>query len=194
MIEMNNVSVNYGNTKVLNDFSITVNKGEKIALMGPSGSGKTTVLKLIANQLRPTNGKIICRANKIGSMFQEPRLVPWLTAAENVNLVLGDTPETLPQAIKWLKYSGLGDAVNKYPSELSGGMQQRTALARVLAYDAELLLLDEPFSALDEDMADYLLSLIKEFAKDKTIILVTHNSSHAKKFAETIYILKQQNT
>ena len=194
MIEMNNVSVNYGNTKVLNDFSITVNKGEKIALMGPSGSGKTTVLKLIANQLRPTNGKIICRANKIGYMFQEPRLVPWLTAAENVNLVLGDTPETLPQAIKWLKYLGLGDTVNKYPSELSGGMQQRTALARVLAYDAELLLLDEPFSALDEDMADYLLSLIKEFAKDKTIILVTHNSSHAKKFAETIYILKQQNT
>ena len=194
MLEMNNVSVNYGNTKVLNDFSITVNKGEKIALMGPSGSGKTTVLKLIANQLRPTNGKIICRANKIGYMFQEPRLVPWLTAAENVNLVLGDTPETLPQAIKWLKYLGLGDAVNKYPSELSGGMQQRTALARVLAYDAELLLLDEPFSALDEDMADYLLSLIKEFAKDKTIILVTHNSSHAKKFAETIYILKQQNT
>ena len=194
MIEINNVSVNYGNTKVLKDLSITVKKGEQIALMGPSGSGKTTVLKLIANQLRPTNGKIICRANKIGYMFQEPRLVPWLTAAENVNLVLGDTPETLPQAIKWLKSLGLGDAVNKYPSELSGGMQQRTALARVLAYDAELLLLDEPFSALDEDMADYLLSLIKEFAKDKTIILVTHNSSHAKKFAETIYILKQQNT
>ena len=99
-------------------------------------------------------------------------------------------------AEKYFAATGLNPETDgkKYPDELSGGMQQRTALARVLAYDAELLLLDEPFSALDEDMADYLLSLIKEFAKDKTIILVTHNSSHAKKFAETIYILKQQNT
>ena len=192
MIEINNVSVNYGNTKVLKDLSITVKKGEQIALMGPSGSGKTTVLKLIANQLRPTNGKIICRANKIGYMFQEPRLVPWLTAAENVNLVLGDTPETLPQAIKWLKSLGLGDAVNKYPSELSGGMQQRTALARTLAYDPDLLLLDEPFSALDEDMAENILSLVKAYTRDKTVILVTHNSNHAKQFADTIYILKNR--
>ena len=192
MIEMNNVSVNYGNTKVLNDFSITVGKGEQVALMGPSGTGKTTVLKLIANQLRPTNGNVICRANKIGYMFQEPRLVPWLTAAENVNLVLGDTTETLPQAINWLKSLGLGEAINKYPSELSGGMQQRTALARVLAYDADLLLLDEPLSALDEDMADCILSLIKEYTRDKTVILVTHNSNHAKQFADTIYILKNR--
>ena len=192
MIEMNNVSVNYGNTKVLNDFSITVNKGEKIALMGPSGSGKTTVLKLIGNQLQPASGKVICHANKIGYMFQEPRLVPWLTAAENVNLVLGDTPETLPQAIKWLESIGLGDAVNKYPSELSGGMQQRTALARTLAYDPDLLLLDEPFSALDEDMAENILSLVKAYTRDKTVILVTHNSNHAKQFADTIYILKNR--
>ncbi len=194
MIELNNVSVNYGKTKVLNDFTMTVKKGEHIALMGPSGSGKTTVLKLIANELRPNKGKVVCRTKKIAYMFQEPRLVPWLTAAENVNLVLGDTPDTLPEAIKWLKRLGLEDAINKYPSELSGGMQQRTALARTLAYDAELLLLDEPLSALDEDMADYLILLIKEFAKEKTIVLVTHNSKHAKQFAETIYVLKQQNT
>ena len=194
MIELNNVSVNYGKTKVLKDFTMTVKKGEHIALMGPSGSGKTTVLKLIANRLKPNSGKALCHTSKIAYMFQEPRLVPWLTAVENVNLVLGDTPDTLPEAVKWLKRLGLEDALDKYPSELSGGMQQRTALARTLAYDAELLLLDEPLSALDEDMADYILMLIKEFAKDKTIILVTHNSKHAKQFADTIYVLKQQNT
>lgn len=194
MIELNNVSVNYGKTKVLKDFTMTVKKGEHIALMGPSGSGKTTVLNLIANRLKPNSGKALCHTSKIAYMFQEPRLVPWLTAVENVNLVLGDTPDTLPEAVKWLKRLGLEDALHKYPSELSGGMQQRTALARTLAYDAELLLLDEPLSALDEDMADYILMLIKEFAKDKTIILVTHNSKHAKQFADTIYVLKQQNT
>ena len=194
MIELNNVSVSYGNTKVLQDFSMTVNKGEHIALMGSSGSGKTTVLKLISERLRPIKGKVICRTDKIAYMFQEPRLVPWLTAAENVNLVLDDTPETLPEAVKWLKRLGLEDAFDKYPSELSGGMQQRVSLARTLAYDGELLLLDEPLSALDEEMADYILLLIKEFAKSKTIILVTHNSKHAKQFADTIYVLKQQNT
>ena len=194
MIELNNVSVKFGKTKVLNDFTMRVSKGEHIAIMGASGSGKTTILKLIAGQLCPDSGKVLCHSSKIAYMFQEPRLVPWLTAAENVNLVLGDTPETLPEAIKWLKRLGLDDAIDKYPPELSGGMQQRTALARTLAYDGDLLLLDEPLSALDEDTADYILLLIKEFAKDKTIVLVTHNSQHAKQFADTIYVIKQQNT
>lgn len=194
MIELNNVSVKYGKTQVLKDFSMVVKKGEHIALMGSSGSGKTTVLKLIANLHFPDSGKVLCHTNKIAYMFQEPRLVPWLTAAENVNLVLGDSKESMPVAVKWLKRLGLEDSLDKYPSELSGGMQQRTALARTLAYDADVLLLDEPLSALDEDMADYILLLIKEFAKDKTIILVTHNSAHAKQFSDTIYVLKQKTT
>ena len=194
MIELNNISVKFGSNSVLTDFTMKVNQGEHIALMGPSGSGKTTVLKLITNLIRPNTGKIVCRTSKIAYMFQEPRLIPWMTAAENVNLVLGDKPETLPSAVKWLNSVGLGDAINKYPSELSGGMQQRTALARALAYDADVLLLDEPLSALDEEMALTTLSLIKENTKDKTVILVTHNSNHAKLFADTIYVLKNKNT
>lgn len=194
MIELNNVSVKYGNYHVLNNFTLVLPKGEHIAVMGPSGSGKTTLLKLIAGLERPTNGKIRCNAKRIAYMFQEPRLVPWLTTAENVNLVLGDSSETLPQAIQWLDKLGLGDSVDKYPSELSGGMQQRTALARTLAYDGDLLLLDEPLSALDEDTAEELLFLIKEYAKDKTVIWVTHSTSHAKQFADKIYVMKKQNT
>ena len=120
--------------------------------------------------------------------------MPWLTAAENVNLVLGDTAETLPNAIKWLKTLGMEDAIDKLPAELSGGMQQRTALARALAYNGDILLLDEPVSALDEHMAEELLLYIKEFAKDKTVILVTHSSTHAKIFADTVYVIKKQNS
>ena len=162
MIAFKNVSVKLGKTTVLKDFSLTINQGEHVALMGASGSGKTTVLKLIAKQLQPDSGSVSCNTNKISYMFQEPRLVPWLTAAENVNLVLGDLPHSLPDAIKWLKAVGLEDAINKYPAELSGGMQQRTALARTLAYNGDVLLLDEPLSALDETMTDELLLMIKE--------------------------------
>ena len=194
MIEIKNVSVKYGDTTVLKDFTMTIKKGEHIALMGASGSGKTTVLKLIANQLRPGKGQVLCHTSKIAYMFQEPRLIPWLTTAENVNLVLGDTAETMPEAINWLQRLGLGEAINKYPAELSGGMQQRTALARALAFNGELLLLDEPLSALDEEMSENVLSLIKEYAKDRTVVLVTHNSNHAKQFSDTIYVMKQQNT
>ena len=127
-------------------------------------------------------------------MFQEPRLAPWLTAAENINLVLGDTAESLPEAIKWLKKLGMEDAIDKYPHELSGGMQQRVALARALAYNSELLLLDEPLSSLDETLADELLIFIKEYAKDKTVVFVTHSTAQAKAFADTIYVIKKQNS
>lgn len=192
MIELKNIFVHFSKEPVLKDFSMTVNKGEHIALMGVSGSGKTTVLKLIAGQLQQNQGEIKVNAQKISYMFQEPRLLPWLTAAENVNLVLGDSPETLPEAIKWLNKVGLGDAIDKYPAELSGGMQQRTALARALAYDGDLLLLDEPLSALDESLADELLSLIKEYASEKTVLFVTHSTQQAKKFADTIFVIKKQ--
>lgn len=192
MVELKNIFVSFNGVPVLKDFNLAVQKGEHIAIMGPSGSGKTTILKLIAGQLKPQKGSVKNDFHGISYMFQEPRLLPWLTAAENVNLVLGDSPESFPQAIKWLKKLGLADAADKYPHELSGGMQQRTALARALAYNGDLLLLDEPLSALDEDLADELLTLIKEYAADKTVIFVTHSTQQAKKFADTIYIIKKQ--
>ena len=194
MIELRNITVKFDTTTVLKDFSLSVEKGEHIALMGSSGSGKTTVLKLIAGLLQPNNGEIKVSTNKISYMFQEPRLAPWLTAAENINLVLGDTAESLPEAIKWLKKLGMEDAADKFPHELSGGMQQRVALARALAYNGELLLLDEPLSALDESLAETLLAFIKQYAQDKTVIFVTHSTAQAKAFADTIYVIKKQNS
>ena len=192
MIKLQNISVAFGQTVVLKDFNLEVQKGDHIVLMGASGCGKTTILKLIAKQLLPSSGSVEVNSPKISYMFQEPRLLPWLTALENVNLVLGDRSSTLPEAHKWLKRVKLEDACNLYPHELSGGMQQRVALARSLAFNGDILLLDEPLSALDESSADEMLNLLKENTADKTVILVTHNTEHAKKFGDTIYVLKKQ--
>ena len=194
MIELKGIDVQFDSSSVLKNFTLSVAKGDHIALMGPSGSGKTTVLKLIAKLLKPNAGDVQISSDKVSYMFQEPRLVPWLTAAENVNLVLGDNPESLPEAIKWLKKLGLENDTYKYPHELSGGMQQRVALARALAYNGDILLLDEPFSAVDENMANELISLLKTHTQDKTVVLVTHSTAHAKSFADTIYVIKKQNS
>ncbi len=190
MVKLKNVTVQFDENKVLDCFSLTVKNGEHIVLMGPSGSGKTTVLKLIAGILIPDSGTVDINAQKISYMFQEPRLLPWLNAEENVNLVLGDKTETLPVARQWLERVGLDDAAKKYPSELSGGMKQRVSLARALAYDGELLLLDEPLSALDEATAQNMLTLVKEYAAKKTVILVTHNASHAKSISGRIIVIE----
>lgn len=194
MINLKNVTLSYGSSTILKDFSLSVERGAHIAIMGESGSGKTTLLKLIAKQLTPSSGHIETNAQRISYMFQEPRLLPWLTAAENVNLVLGDHAESLPEAVKWLKRVGLGDALDKYPRELSGGMRQRVSLARALAFNGDLLLLDEPLASLDENSAVQMLDLIKRYSADKTVVFVTHNTEHAKKFADTIYIIKKQNS
>lgn len=194
MVELRDIMVRFGDTIVLKNFNLKIEPGEHIALMGPSGAGKTTILKLISKQISPHSGNISVNTSRISYMFQEPRLLPWLTAAENVNLVLGDRPASLPEAKKWLTRFGLGDAVHKYPHELSGGMKQRVALARALAYNGDLLLLDEPLSALDEGYALETLNLIKEYTEGKTVVLVTHNSNHAKEFADKIYVIKKQSS
>ncbi len=192
MIELNHIHVSFDETTVLEDFALSVRPGEHIALMGPSGSGKSTILKLLSGQLTPDSGTMQVHAKRITYLYQEPRLIPWLTAAENVNLVLGDTPKTMPVALDWLNRVGLGDAPDKRPGQLSGGMRQRAALARALAYNGDLFLLDEPLSALDEDMAAELLTLIKQYTTGKTVVLVTHSTAQAKAFADTIYVLKQK--
>lgn len=194
MVKLKKVTHAYNKTIILKDFDLNVAQGEHIAVMGASGSGKTTLLKLISKQLKPVSGEITINTERISYMFQEPRLVPWLTASENVNLALGDHPETLPEAIKWLKRVGLGDALEKYPAELSGGMKQRVSLARALAFNGELILLDEPLASLDEETANDMLELIKQHTVNKTVVLVTHNSEQAKMFADTIYVLKKQNS
>ena len=187
MIELKDVSAAFQGHSVLEHCSLLVPDGGHTAVMGPSGSGKTTLLRLIAGQLAPDQGSVTVSHGRISYMYQEPRLLPWLTAEENVNLVLSDKPETMDTARQWLAAVGLADAMKKRPAELSGGMRQRVSLARALAYDGDLFLLDEPLSSLDEAMAVELLDLLKQYTQGKSMIFVTHSPEQAKVLGGEIY-------
>lgn len=173
MLEFSHVSFAFGAQEVLSDVSFTLPEGGTLAVTGPSGCGKTTLLRLAAGLLEPGSGQIRRPAGGAAVVFQEPRLLPWLTAEENVNLVLSDRRETLPQAREWLAALGLGGDAEKYPRELSGGMQRRVAIARALAMRRPLLILDEPFSGLDDELKAKIVRLIA--AQGSAVLLATHD-------------------
>ncbi len=187
----------------LQNISLTIQPGEFVSLVGPSGCGKSTLLRLVAGLLAPTGGTISLagqppqqlRARKqIGWMAQHPALLPWRTVLENVRLPRqvnrqADRPAPAPEAL--LELVGLPDFADAYPATLSGGMQQRVALARVLAVGASLWLMDEPFAALDEltreSLANELLSIWRRLRP--TVIWVTHHLHEAARLSDRIIIL-----
>ena len=178
MLKLTGISHCYGERKVLQDLDLILRPGQRIALMGPSGCGKTTLLRIAMGLLTPTEGRVENTFRKTAVVFQEPRLLPWRTAQENVNLVLGDRKNTLQTAKKYLKQVNLEDALDKYPRELSGGMQQRVSLARALAAEGDLLVLDEPFKAMDEALRTQVMTLVAK--TDAAILLVTHEEAEAR--------------
>ena len=177
MLKMTNISCSYGDHSVLENKSLTLAAGQRLALMGPSGCGKTTLLRIALGLLKPDSGMAENTFSKTAAVFQEPRLLPWATALENVNLVLSDSAATVPTARKYLELVGLGDAVDKYPRELSGGMQQRVSLARALAVEGDCLILDEPFKAMDEALRQQIMALVN--GSNAAILLVTHDQQEA---------------
>ena len=177
MLKLHNLTLRYGDHTVLHNVCLTLKPGQRIAVMGPSGCGKTTLLRIAMGLLKPTEGSVENTFQTISAVFQEPRLLPWRTALENVNLVLGDGKQTLPQAENALCQMDLRDAADKYPKELSGGMQQRVAIARALAVKSDLLILDEPFKGLDEALRE---QVIGEVSRTKAaVLLVTHDKQEA---------------
>lgn len=176
MLELKNVSLSYGDLRVLRDVSLRLDPGERIAVMGPSGCGKTSLLRVIAGLQSPDSGTVERTARRLSFVFQEPRLLPWLTAEENVRLVLPDAHQDEDAA--WLSRFGLGDAAGKLPAELSGGMQQLVSLARALVCAPDLLLLDEPFKALDAAAKQNAIAAVSD-GTDAAIILVTHDVREA---------------
>ena len=175
MLKISNISKKYGNNIVIDNFSMECPDVGVIAIMGASGIGKTTLLNIIAELEKPNSGTIISTFQKISYKFQEPRLLEWLTAEENISAVI-EKDETSEQ---WLELVELSGSADKYPHELSGGMQQRVALARAMAYRGDLLLLDEPFGAVDIQTKNILITAIAEYAKSNAVILVTHDITDA---------------
>lgn len=177
MLELKDVSLSFGALEVLRGASLTLGQGERIAITGPSGCGKTSLLHVIAGLLHPDSGLVRNRAARTACVFQEPRLLPWLSAVENVSIVMPHGTQE-QDALMLLKELGLADSAEKHPCELSGGMQQRAALARALAYAPDLLLLDEPFRALDAASKALAIDAVNERA-DCAVILVTHSPEEA---------------
>lgn len=187
-------------TEALRDIHLTIEEGEFVSFIGPSGCGKTTLLSIIAGLFQPTYGNVFIEnqqvyGNKelsIGYMLQQDYLFPWKTIEENITLGLKLLNKHVDMSIasKLLQDVGLPPVEKKYPRELSGGMRQRVALARTLAVDPKILLLDEPFSALDYQSKLKLENLVSKMLKqyNKTAILVTHDIGEAIAMSDRIYL------
>jgi NitT/TauT family transport system ATP-binding protein len=179
----------------LDHISLDVAPGEFVCLLGASGCGKSTLLNIIAGLDKPTSGQVDVRANRTGLMFQEAALFPWLTARGNVELALKldgvGRDERRARTDQLLAMVHLGDFAKKRPHELSGGMRQRVALARALAQDAEVLLMDEPFGALDAMTRDRLHDELETVWREtqKTVIFVTHNVREAVRLGDRVVLL-----
>ena len=199
MLTFNDISYTYhtkeGETTAVKELSFTVEDEQFVSVIGPSGCGKTTILSLAAGLLSPSSGEVIRTGGECGYMLQRDALFPWRTVEGNIFLPLEvkkrNTPEMRDKALALAEKYGLKDFLKKTPSQLSGGMRQRVALIRTLAAEPEMLMLDEPFSALDYQTrlegCDDVQSIIK--GEKKTALLVTHDISEAIALSDKVVVL-----
>ena len=202
MLQLQGVGKTYPNgVRALDSVNVEVKPGELLAIVGGSGCGKSTLLRAVSGLDTPSHGRVVLDGvtitspqEKIGIIFQEPRLLPWLTVAQNVGFGLESRPrgERRSRVAEALARVGLSEKANVWPRELSGGQAQRVAIARALVPRPEVLLLDEPFSALDAftrtDLQDHLLDLWSDLRP--TLILVTHDVEEAIVLADRILVMK----
>ena len=209
MINVENLSKNFGDLKVLKNISTTINKGEIISIIGPSGSGKSTFLRCINKLEEPTEGHIYIDGmdlmdkktdinkirERVGMVFQHFNLFPNMTVLENLTLsptmVKKESKEEAEKyALYLLEKVGLSDKANSYPTQLSGGQKQRIAIARALAMKPEVILFDEPTSALDPEMIKEVLDVMRDLAKEgMTMLIVTHEMGFAKNVGNRILFM-----
>ena len=212
-IEVKNLHLIYdsgsGQYAALRDVSFSVNDGEFVSLIGSSGCGKSTLLNLFAGLIPPTSGEILIDGEKLNGtgrdrsvVFQHYSLFPWMSARKNITFALKQHGKKHKEgslrekADKYLDMVGLKDAGNKYPRELSGGMQQRVAIARALALDTRMLLMDEPFGAIDARnrvrLQELLLDLWAAEERRKTVIFVTHDIDEAIFLSDRIIVMSSE--
>ncbi|MBC8630243.1 ABC transporter ATP-binding protein [[Eubacterium] tenue] len=201
IVDVKNLTKNFynkeGEVEVLKNINFSLNEGEILTILGPSGSGKSTILNILTKLLEPTSGEVNIKGN-IGYMFQRDHLLEWRNIMDNITIGLEiqhqKTPQSISKIENLLKTYGLWDFRNMYPKELSGGMKQRVALIRTLAVNPDILLLDEPFSALDYQtrilVSDDIYKIIKN--ENKSTILVTHDISEAISMSDKIAVLSKR--
>jgi NitT/TauT family transport system ATP-binding protein len=195
-LRIEEASVSFGSVEVFRRLSLEISRGEFVAVVGPSGCGKTTLLNLLSGFLKPSLGSVMC-TGRVRMVYQHDSLFPWQTAAQNIALGLRDLSseaERERQLKEMLRLINLEEFAGHYPHQLSGGMCQRVELARALAGDTDILLLDEPFSSLD-----YLtrLRMRRELARmldelPRTVVLVTHDIEEAAQLADRILVLSER--
>jgi len=213
VINVENLSKNFGDLKVLKNISTTVNKGEVISIIGPSGSGKSTFLRCINKLEEPTEGYIYIDGmdlmdkntdinkirERVGMVFQHFNLFPNMTVLENLTLsptmVKKESKEEAEKyALYLLEKVGLSDKASSYPTQLSGGQKQRIAIARALAMKPEVILFDEPTSALDPEMIKEVLDVMRDLAKEgMTMLIVTHEMGFARNVGNRILFMDNAN-
>jgi NitT/TauT family transport system ATP-binding protein len=201
-ISLQQVTLRFGALTVLEDIDLSLTKGEFVVLLGPSGCGKSTILNLLAGFVRPQQGRVLCSGEPVrqphpsrGMIFQQPNLFPWLSVLENVTfgprLRKHNRAEVEARAREWLKRVGLAGFEDHAPWQLSGGMKQRVALARAWLPGPEVLLLDEPFGALDAQTRMMMQELLREswLATRTTLLFVTHDVEEALFLADRILVM-----
>lgn len=199
MLTFKDISYTYhtreGETTAVKGLNFTVEDGQFVSVIGPSGCGKTTILSLAAGILKPSSGEIVTGGGEFGYMLQRDALFSWRTVEQNIFLPLEvkkrNTPQMRERALALAEKYGLKDFLKKSPSQLSGGMRQRVALIRTLAAEPDVLLLDEPFSALDYqtrlEVCDDVQGIIK--GEKKTALLITHDISEAIALGDKVVVL-----
>jgi NitT/TauT family transport system ATP-binding protein len=208
-IELRDVAVQFGADNIFSGLSLSIAQGEFACLLGPSGCGKSTMIRIMGGLIEPTHGFISVGGRSpqlargtIAYVFQSPRLVPWRNACDNVGLAIElRTPsvgknERRERVVKLLQMVGLGRDVDKFPAMLSGGERQRVAIARALAVDPSIILMDEPFSALDPDTRRRMRADLIRLWQDtrKTIVFVTHDLDEALELADRIVVFSGKPT
>jgi len=182
ILKLDNVSFGYGDNRILNGFSMKLGKGEFLGITGRSGKGKTSLLGLCAGLLKPDSGEVLRNYARASFVFQNYRLLPWKTVSENIVFPLkGRVPddESFEKAEKYMRMFEIGDACDLRPSQISGGMAQRTALARALINEPDIIFMDEPFSALDSVLREKAANLVRSYCEENgcSLMLISHFSS-----------------